>query len=300
MPYFYVDPKTGAPTTKPPSMTGGEMGGLDFGGEFNFGDVQMPEAPAPSINFDKEAYRESIVAPAEQARKDATLEAIQQASATAAYTGRPAGDVQAEILGMSTRQAGATSAQAAGAAEEAGLKASVAEADLAMQKYQVDVQRAVAQQELKVRAWSVMQDIQSKYKMLRLQLDNERAMLNDRLGFEAGEAEANRRTEMEMKMFEIQSGMAMLQFKEDNANMRAEAGLAADEREALRDHAYKMQYLDAWRTIQGMKTLYEWRTGFGRGSLYTRTTPTEPEANQPTNQGTNWYDIPEMFNMMPP
>ena len=107
MPYFYVDPKTGGMTTKPPSSGPGfgdldAGGGMDFGNMFNF---DFPKAPDINVDFDKEAYRESIVAPAEQARKDATLEAIQQSRATAAMTGRPAGDLESEILQGSVKQA---------------------------------------------------------------------------------------------------------------------------------------------------------------------------------------------------
>lgn len=303
MPYFYLDER-GQMTTRPPGGSGGGgFGDLNFGGELNF-DVEMPEPPEISVDFDKEAYRESIVAPAEQARKDATLEAIQQARATAAMTGRPAGDVEADILGESVKQAGRTSAEAAKATEEAGLRAEVSESQLAMQKYQVDVQKAIAQQELKLKFWSFRQELKSKFIMLRMQLDNERSMLIDRLGFEAGEAEANRRHQMEMQMFEIQSGMSMLKLKEDHADMRAVAGLAADERESLRDHSYRMQYLDAWRKIEGMKTLLDWRQNFGRASVYTR-----PKAGQPSpppqpqedyDYGMNWWEDERYFNYMPP
>lgn len=294
MAYFYVDPKTGAPTTRPPSFgrSGGDMGGLDFGQSFSF-DAQMPEAPSVSIDFDKEAYRESIVAPAEQARKDATLEAVQQARATAAMTGRPSGDIESKILQGSVRQAGATSAAASQAAEEAGLKAEVSEAQLAMEQYRVDVQKAVAQQELKVKAWSLMEQIKADYTKLRMLQNHERTLLHDRLGFEAGEAEANRRHDMELKMFELQSGMSMLKFKEENANLRTMAGFAQDERESLRDHSYKMQYLDSWRQLEGMKTLYDWRSTFGRASLYTRPKAARTEPGQPNEMdyGKNWWEI---------
>jgi len=274
---------------------------MDFGGEMDLGDMfnfDFPEAPTPTIDFDKEAYRESIVAPAEQARKDATLEAVQQSRATAAMTGRPAGELGAEILAESVKQAGVTSATAAKATEEAGLKVGLTQAQLDMQAYQIKTQQAIAKTQLKVQAWSVLQSIRADYTKLRMQLNAERSMLHDRLGFEAGEAEANRRHDMEVKMFELQSGMSMLQFKEDRADLRAMAGLAADERESLRDHSYRMQYLDAWRTIQGMDLLYKWRTGFGRGSLYQRepAAPEQPLAPEPYaplgSEWENYYEPP--------
>jgi hypothetical protein len=275
-----------------------QAGGMDFGGEMDFGDMfdfGFPEAPTPTIDFDKEAYRESIVAPAEQARKDATLEAVQQARATAAHIGRPAGDVESQILQESVKQAGVTSAEAARTAEEAGLKVGVTQAQLDMQAYQIKTQQAIAKTQLKMQAWSKLKEIESSFRMLSMQLSNERSMLHDRLGFEAGEAEANRRHDMEMKMFELQTGMSMLQFKEDKADLRAMAGLAADERESLRDHSYKMQYLDAWRTLQGMDLLYKWRTGFGRGSLYTR--ENMPEGGEQGGVYDPRYDALERFGL---
>lgn len=272
-------------------------GGGDFGIEpFDF-DVAggIENIPAQQIDFDKEKYYQSIVAPAEAARRDATTEAIQTGRALSAHTGRAPGDMESEILAGSIRQAGATSAAAAQASEEAGLEVEkIEQADLARR-----TQASIAQGQLKEGAWAVMAGIKSKYAMMKSQQRHESNMLTRQLGAQAAQAEIARRSAYDIEMFKITSGMEMLRYKEDSANLRVAAGLTAGEAENQRLQAYRMEYLDRMSKIQSMDSIRKLLDQFGRSSQVTRYDPNAVVGGQDRNwasdptmdYGQDWWDI---------
>ncbi len=251
----------------------GNGGGDDFGIEpFDF-DVAggIENIPAQKIDFDKEAYYQSIVAPAEAARRDATTEAVASGRALSAHTGRAPGDLESEILAGSIRQSGETSALASKAAEEAGLEVEkIEQADLTRR-----TQASIAQGQLKMGAWQVMSQIKANFAMMKSQQAHDFRMLNRQLGAQAAQAEMNRRSAYDIEMFKINSGMEMLRYKEDSANLRAAAGLAAGEAENTRLQAYRMEYLDRMSKIQSMDSIRKLLESFGRASQVTRADPNQ-------------------------
>ncbi len=253
-PVFYMLHGGGRPA---PGFDGFGNDGEDFDFDVAGG---IEGIPAQQVDFDKEKYYQSIVAPAEAARRDATTEAVQTGRALSAHTGRAPGELESEILAGSIRQAGATSAAASQAAEEAGLEVEkIEQADLARR-----TQASIAQGQLKFGAWQTRAKISADFKMLRMKINSEEKMLTTRLGFERGQAEANRRSAYDIEMFKINAGMEMLKFKEESANLRTAAGLAMDEREATRMHAYRMEYMDRMSKIQSMNSIKNWVDMYGR------------------------------------
>lgn len=251
---------------------GGGFGSEDGGGGDLFGiepfdfDVAggIENIPAQQIDFDKEAYYQSIVAPAEAARRDATTEAVQTGRALSAHTGRAPGDLESEILAGSIRQAGATSAAAAQASEEAGLEVEkIEQADLARR-----TQASIAQGQLREGAWAVMANIKSSYAMMKSTQRHQSQMLTRQLGHDRAMAEMNRRTSYDVEMFKINAGMEMLKYKEDAADLRAAAGLAMGERESVRNQAYRMEYLDRMSKIQSMDSIRKLLDQFGRAAQF--------------------------------
>jgi hypothetical protein len=274
---------------------GAEDGG-GFGVEpFDF-DVAggIENIPAQQIDFDKEAYYQSIVAPAEAARRDATTEAVASGRALSAHTGRAPGDMESEILAGSIRQAGATSAHAAGEAEKAGLEVEkIEQADLTRR-----TQASIAQGQLKEGAWAVMANIKARYAEMKANHAHASAMLTRQLGAQKAEAEMNRRSAYDIEMFKINSGMEMLKYKEDSANLRVAAGLAMGEAESVRMQAYRMEYLDRMSKIQSMDSVRKLLDQFGRASQFYNQPQKTPEmmggsgiSGTDYNQGTDWWDI---------
>jgi hypothetical protein len=277
---------------------GGFGGGGDDEGAFGIEPFDFDVAggieniPAQQIDFDKEKYYQSIVAPAEAARRDATTEAVATGRALSAHTGRAPGDMESEILAGSIRQAGATSALAAGEAEKAGLEVEkIEQADLARR-----TQASIAQGQLREGAWAVMAGIKSKFAMMKSQQRHDMSMLTRKLGHDRAMAEVNRRTAYDVEMFKINAGMEMIRYKEDSFNLRAAAGLAMDERESQRNQAYRMEYLDRMSKIQSMDSIRNFLESFGRASQVTRYDPnaaTQAPVSDPDtyNSGQNWWDI---------
>jgi len=275
-------------------------GGTDFGIEpFDF-DVAggIENIPAQQIDFDKEAYYQSIVAPAEAARRDATTEAVQTGRALSAHTGRAPGDMESQILAGSIRQAGETSALASKAAEEAGLEVEkIEQADLTRR-----TQASIAQGQLREGAWAVMAGIKSRWAEMKATHAHQSSMLTRQLGHDKAMAEMNRRSAYDIEMFKINSGMEMLKYKEDSANLRAAAGLAMGERENVRLQAYRMEYLDRMSKIQSMDSIRKMLESYGRASQVTRYDPNAvtgggggaaPATNPDVyNQGVNWWEQP--------
>jgi len=274
---------------------GGDGGGTDFGVEpFDF-DVQggIENIAPQQIDFDKETYYQSIVAPAEAARRDATTEAVQTGRALSAHTGRAPGDMESEILAGSIRQAGETSATAAKAAEEAGLEVEkIEQADLTRR-----TQASIAQGQLRMGAWQVKSKIEADYRMMKSNQSHQMAMLSRQLGAQAAQAEMTRRSAYDVEMFKINAGMEMLRYKEDSANLRAAAGLAMSEGESMRTQAYRMEYLDRMSKIQSMDSIRKLLDQYGRASQVTRYDPSQPPVppmmggGDEMDMGTNWWDI---------
>ncbi len=274
---------------------GGDEGG-DFGVEpFDF-DVAggIENIPAQQIDFDKEAYYQSIVAPAEAARRDATTEAVQTGRALSAHTGRAPGDMESQILAGSIRQAGETSALASKAAEEAGLEVEkIEQADLTRR-----TQASIAQGQLKQGAWAVMAGIKSRWAELKSTHAHQSRMLTQQLGHDRAMAEMNRRTAYDMEMFKINSGMEMLKYKEDSASLRTAAGLAMGERENVRLQAYRMEYLDRMSKIQSMDSIRKLLDQFGRAAqFYNQPQEQAPEmmggsgiSDVDYNEGMDWWE----------
>ncbi len=279
------------------SMEFGGFGGLNIP-DFDF-DVAggIENIPAQQIDFDKEKYYQSIVAPAEAARRDATTEAIASGRALSAHTGRAPGDLESDILAGSIRQAGETSALASKAAEEAGLEVEkIEQADLTRR-----TQASIAQGQLREGAWAVMAGIKSKFAMMKSSQAHDWKMLNAKLGHDRALAEMNRRSVYDIEMFKINSGMEMLKYKEDSANLRASAGLAMGEAENVRLQAYRMEYLDRMSKIQSMDSIRKLLESYGRASQVTRWDPTmmgggdadyEGDASV-YNEGQNWWENPQ-------
>ena len=250
--------------------------------------------PAQQVDFDKEAYYQSIVAPAEAARRDATTEAIQSGRALSAHTGRAPGELESEILAGSIRQAGATSAAASQATEEAGLQVEALE----QQDLQRRTQASIAQGQLREGAWAVLTNIKAKFAEMRANHSHQARLLTQQLGHDKAMAEINRRTAYDIEMFKITSGMEMLKYKEDAANLRAAAGLEMSEAESQRNQAYRMEYLDRMSKIQSMSVIKNWVDQFGRMSQVTRARePRLPammgggDAEDTYGYGQNWWDI---------
>lgn len=224
--------------------------------------------PAQQVDFDKEAYVQSIVAPAEAARRDATTEAVQTGRALSAYTGRAPGDMESQILAGSIREAGETSALAAKAGEEAGLQVEALEQqDLARR-----TQASIAQGQLREGAWALLTNIKARYQEMRANHSHQARMLTQQLGHDRAMAEMNRRIAYDVEMLKINSGMEMLKYREDSANLRTAAGLEMSERESQRNQAYRMEYLDRMSKIQSMSVIRNWMDQFGRMSQVTRAT----------------------------
>lgn len=286
-----------------PGARGGQ-GGMGFDGFGGGGDFQMEPfdfdvaggiegIPAQQIDFDKEKYYQSIVAPAEAARRDATTEAIQSGRAISAQAGRPPGDLESQILAGSIREAGATSATAARAAEEAGLEVGkIEQADLARR-----TQAAVAQGQLRMGAWQVLTNIKARFREMRATHAHQSRLLTQQLGHDRAMAEMNRRTTYDVEMLKINSGMEMLKFQEESANLRVAAGLVMGERESMRSQAYRMEYLDRMSKIQSMSVIRDWIKRFGVSAQLTMREDSEMmgggagPGEEPLDQGQNWWEI---------
>ena len=277
---------------------GGDMGFDGFGGGMESFDFDIAggieNIPAQKIDFNKEAYVQSIIAPAEAARRDATVEAVASGRAISAQSGRPPGDLESEILAGSIRQAGETSALATKAGEEAGLQVEALE----QQDLSRRTQAAVAQGQLKMGAWQVLTNIKARFQEMRANHAQQSKLLTRQLGHDRAMAEMNRRVVYDTEMLKINSGMEMLKFQEDSLNLRTAAGLVVGERESVRNQAYRMEYLDRMSKIQSMSVIKDWMDKFGRLSQLTMRE--EPEMMgggadeiSPTdyNQGQNWWEI---------
>lgn len=245
---------------------GGGGGGVS---DYSVPDIQSEVSRIPmaeiNIDVDAEKYASAIKAGAMGTMREAVREGYGEIKATAAETGRAPGEGISALAGEYARGAADIGAQAAKAGEEFSLQAQVESERLKAAERARITNQAIAQAQLKWRATELKETIKAQYNMLSQKLAAEREMLQTRLGFEAGQAEANRRAQRSLEEFRVNAELSALRLKEEQTNLRFAAGLDV-QKDQLALESQKLSLLDRSAKLQATQAIYDWTNEYGRAA----------------------------------